>query len=342
MQIKLNSKPTDSSNGTKKLNLGKVVDQRNAEERQSRIRSENEYDAAREKLMDDFIQDMNDSSISIEVSDEQMKQQEKRYRSLKARRFGMYLTLCGFFVIIMICGIWNTFFKHEYTGEEIALLANYYNGRTNFPEDGVQGYLESNLSTLMGERLQIDSGTDNVNVSGPMVTRINSKSDTLANVYFYFDVNSSNGTQRVDAIIPISWNADELKYYPNGEIMVTPNTSTNDKTDEQENSLLSFEDVPKETNENIASSQTFVDNFFTMLYSGQSVEPYYAGKVTMEANDLEYKGMTNYTLYQETNGNGYNAECEITLKMQNGVSYTTKKYLTLERQGKSWIINAVL
>lgn len=343
MAIKLNGQKPASQDSGKKLNLNQTVHEKAENKRLSQIRDLNEYDAARERLMDDFIQDMNDSSIAIEVSDEQMKQQEKRYKSLRARKFGTYIVFCLFFITVTVCGVYNTFFKHEYTGEEIAYLANKFNNQTNFPKDGVQGYLDYNLSQLMGERLQIDSGIENVSVSNPKVTRINAKSNNLSNVYFYFDINSNNGTQTVDAILPLSWDSEKMKYLPNGEIMITPNTSTNNKTDKtEENSLLSFDDIAKESNENISSSQTFVDNFFTMLYSGQSIDPYYAGTVEMDSGDMEYKGITKYVLYKGTNANGYNAECDITLKMKNGISYTTQKYISIVKDGKSWIINGVL
>lgn len=291
--------------------------------------------------MDDVNNDNN--SLDVEMTPEELEKSKKRYKNLKIKKIIILVVLILTLLSIVFFGVYNTFFKHEYSGAEIASLSNYYNGQTNYPKDGIQGYLDVNVNKLLKEKLTIDSDINSLDINDPIVTRINPKSDTLANVYFYTKITTNHDDEYyVNCVLPIYWNRDIMMYQPAGEIIFTSNSSTADDITEQKNSLLSFDDIATETDENNNSSKTFVDNFFTMLYTNQNIDPYYEGEVKLVPGDLKYKNIKTYQLYANKNKNGYNAYAEIFVTTPNGVTYLTKKYLAIEKSGKSWIITAVL
>lgn len=314
-----------------------------------KIRKTNdEREKYRNKCMEieqELIQDMEDSSINIEVNEEDRLKSDKKYRSLKIKKLVLYFFAILLIISINIFAIYKTFFKHEFTGKEIAILANYYNGVTNFPEDGVQGFISSNIDKIVGEKLTMNSGVQDLNINNPTITRINPKNNELANVYFYVFTNTNNGEQRINCVVPIFWDKENNQYRLGGEVMLTPNKPTNNNTDIKKNYLLSFKDISTEDSDKTKSSESFVNNFFTLLYSGQDISQYYNGDVELigsENNDLKYNGISSYVLYKDKNQNGYNAYCKINLSTSNGLNYTTEKYICIEGKDKNWIITAVL
>ena len=288
-----------------------------------------------------FIDEDNDV-VNVEMSKEDIEKANKKYQNLILKKNILYASMLVFVVSIVLFGMYKTFFQRNYTGQEIAALANAYNKKTNFPESVVQGYLESNINILLKDKLNLRQDINEVEIQKPVVTRINAKNDNLANIYFYTIIKANTGDVKVNCVLPLYWDSKTQECEPAGQIMITPNKSSASNTNERENELLSFKDIQKDTDENINSSKTFVDNFFTMLYAGQDVSPYYKGRTEIESSDLKYDGITEYVLYQKTNKNGYNATCKINLIMPNGISYTTQKYLTIERSGESWIVSAIL
>ena len=302
------------------------------------------YEDTRDKLLSNLVQDMEDSSVNVdlEVDSESIEKSKKKYKQIFIKRTILYVAIIASFALIIVFGAYKTFFEHKYTGQEIAILSNYYNSKTNFPESGIQGYLNLNINVLLKEKLNIDSKVTQISVSQPVVTKINTKNDALANVYFYVNLTSNVGTTKVNAVLPISWDEKGQEYVVAGDVILTPNKPSNLETKKVKNNLLSFEDFTKENTDMTEASKVFINNFFTILYSGQDISPYYDGDTHLEVSDMKFDTMTGYTLYKETNLNGYNAYATINLIMPNGISYTTEKYLTIEKSGKSWIIKAVL
>lgn len=300
------------------------------------------YENVKKELEDDFKPEIEYESINVEISQEDLIKTNKKYKKLLIKKLILYIAIILTMLSIISFGAYKTFFEHKYTGEEIAFLANRYNNKTNFPENGVQGYLESNIDKLLKDKLNIDSKVTKLSISKPVVTKINNKNDSLSNIYFYTTIISNVGQTKVNCILPIYWDENKQEYNPAGQIIFTPNNPSNSNTQEKKNDLLSFDDIEKEQNENIESSKIFLNNFFTMLYSGQDITPYYKGQTNLHVEDLKYDGMNEYMLYKDTNGNGYNATLKINLIMNNGISYTTQKYITIEKSGESWIVKAVL
>lgn len=313
-------------------------------ERNTNTRERNIYDEVKAELYQDFCENMEENGCDIEINEKEIAESNKKYKKLMLKKSALFgLTLLTLMFIVAF-GAYKTFFKHEFTGEEIAILSNYYNNKTNFPEDGVSGFLNKNIEKIFAEKLSYDSTIDKCIVSNPTITKINTKSDTMANVYFTTTITSNLDISNVNCVLPIMWDVDNNKYYAAGEVIFTPNETTNNNSEIKENPLLSFEEISSETDENIESAKIFVNNFFTMLYSGQDVSPYYKSnvKLDVDSGEFEYGGITEFNFYTETNKNGYNAKAKIKLSMSNGVSYITEKYMIIEKSDESWIIKAIL
>jgi hypothetical protein len=115
-----------------------------------------------------------------------------------------------------------------------------------------------------------------------------------------------------------------------------------DSVEVVENPFLEWDEtIPKANSDDTAKSKAFVDNFFTFLYSGKDISPYYQGEA-LHAGNVEYVNMVDYTLYSAANKNGYNAKATINVTTNSGMTYSTKKYVMIEKSGNSWIIKKVL
>lgn len=298
------------------------------------------YDNIKEKLYQDFITDMAESSINIEISEEDIKKAEKDYKNIRLKRIGLYIALIGFFVILIFSAIYQVFLKHEYTGPEIATIANYYNQKTNYNEGGIEGYLITNIETLISKSITLDGDTQDVKYGTPVITKVSPKNDHIANVYFFLDVSTSLGNDTYTCFVSLYY--DKGYYYPASDVIVTSLVTAADSTEKRKNPLLSFENIKDDTDENRQSAETFVQNFFTMLYTGQDVSPYYNGDKELYSGDLEFQSMKDFKLYVSPNILGYNCCCTISLKSPAGLYFETTKYMTISRTGDSWVITEIL
>lgn len=138
MKLNVSGQPT-------KLKLGKQEQQ----QKQEHQPSTDIYKEARQKLYDEFIQDISDTAMDNNFSEKQQQDAQKRYRQLKIKRNILFGCICITFIGITFFGVYNTFLKHKLTYKEIAYIANAYNGKTNFAEDGVQGYLSTNMPNVI-------------------------------------------------------------------------------------------------------------------------------------------------------------------------------------------------
>lgn len=298
-------------------------------------------DLDRENFYQTFIDDMESSAINIEINNKDIELANKKYKSFKRKRSIFYAALISFFVILMVSAFYNVFLKQGYSPQEIAMIANYYNQKTNFPEAGVEGYISLNIRKLLENKTFYEGRKEDYNFKNIHITRINSKNDFIAHVYFDLDVVSPLGEQFLSCMLPLYYDFTLNKYYPCGELMITPLDTTATDIEIKENPLMSFEGIEKENEENTKSSEVFVKNFFNMFYSNQDITPYYNGKKLIPGN-LKFNNMTEYVLYARPNKNGYNATCKISLTTENGITYITVKYISIYRSGNSWIINGVL
>lgn len=297
------------------------------------------------EIEQELINNMEDNAIEVNISSSDEENARKRYKKLKRKKLIFYIVIIMMFVGVNIFAFYKVFFEHKFTGKEIAALSNYYNKQTNFPENGVQGFINSNIDKILYNKISLGKTISDFDITESVVTKINKKNDELANVYFYVTLVTDGGTEKLNCVVPIFWDEENSQYAFGGNVIFTPNKAPNENDKLKENYMLSFDGIPKEKDEKTKSSQSFVNNFFTLLYTGQDVSQYYNGIAELNGSDgidLQYIGMSEYTLYTTKNKNGYNAFCTITLTTSNGLTYTTDKYITIEGDDKNWIITAIL
>ena len=359
-----------------KLNLNNNINKQNI----NNSNNNNIIEKERQELYKEFIDDVQDSSMELELTQENIDETYKRFKRLKFRKLLILISFIAFIVIICICAIFKTFFNRNYTGEEIAYYANYYNGLSKFPKYGVEGYLKSNLNTLFTNKLLLNGGTKNLKVSDPVVTEIVDKNDYYSNIYFYLVLYSEKGKNnddevlvesddkesdknkklnknknnndntedlinniKINCMISLYYDYKNDEYKPAGNVIITPSTSTDYSSETKDNEIFSFEDIELASDEDVESCQTFVDNFLLMMYNGQDVSPYYDGsKLDIKENEITYCGIDDFALYSSPNLVGYNAFCTVNIITANGLSYKTDMYLNIEKTDKSWIIHNVL
>lgn len=340
MKINLgNSKPKLELKKGSKINRSQktITDTSTSEEEKLKYRE------VRKEIMNNMAETMRDDFGSVEMSEEDRNIANKKYRNMKIKRLLMYSSIITLMLGMFVFGFYRTFIKKDLTGREIAIMANYYNNQTNFPIDGIDGFLNFNKNTLIRSNLKMGDNVEKINISNPIITRINTKSDSIANVYFYVDTHSNIGTVRVNCMLPVLWDQKSDMYFSAGNVIVTPNESTVSSQDIKENSFLSFENIQRSAQEDIDNAKTFVNNMMNMLYSGQDISPYYKG-TKLNTEDMKYEGLSEFIMYESDNKNGYNASFKISLSMSNGLLYTTEKYMKISKtsSGETWIVIGIL
>lgn len=220
-------------------------------------------------------------------------------------------------------------------------MSNYYNGKTNFPEGGVYGFIKENAQELMKNNMELYNNIANsdvgVAVKDPTVVAISPNSDTQAVVVFSADLETTAGTQRVDCSVTVNW--DGKKYGTLGEVSIYPREMPS-KPSEPGKDPYAFPEEASSDSENIEEAKVFVESFFDMYYKGQDITPFYKGQTKLTIpNNLEYAGVDNFVLMDRDNDKGYNAVANVSLKLPNGVLYRTIKYLSIRKSGDAWRID---
>ena len=307
-----------------------------------KISSMDQFQRARMELMSDFVQDMSDTALDNSVSEEELLASEKRYKQLRTKRNVLFATLVGTLALLVVFGFVNTFLSKDITPEEIAYYSNYYNGRTNFPQDGVQGFLTTNVPAIMIGHMKTDGNSGQVDVKNVMLSKISPLDNTSANVYFYAIVATATGETRVNCETVLTWDANNWQYTLSDDIAITPMRSVDRNPNIGENKYWSFEDIRLVESDQSNSAETFVDNLFAMMYSGRDISPYYSGPQVFAGN-VSYVKMVDFKMYTQANAVGYNTVATIDVSFNGtGVIYTTKKYMNLVLKDGNWTVTRMV
>lgn len=301
------------------------------------------YELARAKLMRDFVTDMADGAAEESMTEEAQKSAIRSYNLLRRRKTLLFALLVMTLIAMMLFGTYNTFFRHEWTPSEIAYMANRYNGRTNFPDDGIQGWLTSNVCDVIQSGASLAQRVKEVEVRDPVLTKVVPRGDTYANVYFYCTVETNLGKNRMNCMLPMYWDAEAWTYCMAGDVIMTPAPSVDSSVKKVGNPYLQWEEeAVKADAETTKSASTAVESFMTMLYDGKPVDTWYVGD-PLDTKGMKFIRMESFELYEARNLNGYNAVAVVVVQTDGGVQFTTKRYFDISPEGsRAWIITAVL
>ena len=267
----------------------------------------------------------------------------KEYRAMKIRRW----TFSGFILIgalvLITFGTYNTFFKKPVSPAQIAANTNNINRTTAFPSDGIDGYLRSHIKDLLKPTIQQGDGVSGYDVDPDKfyITYIYKQSDSIAQVYFTASVKTQLGEKEHNFIIPIFFNWNNLSYHPAGNPAITTVNPKN-SNEVQDNPITSFGDSELINADESAKAQTFVNNFYIMVFNQKAdVTPYYKGKANLGDEDAHFESITEFKYYQKPNAFGVNSQVTYQLSTKEGLFYTVTSYLLLEPSGDSYVIKYI-
>lgn len=271
------------------------------------------------------------------------KELHSKYRILKIKKFFITSLIYGFILALLGMNIYNNFFKDRMSNAQMAQIVNAANKTTNFPTEGVEGYLKRTVNTLAKDSMKLDEGVKEayLNTASIQVLYVSKKSDTLANVYFKATIKSSVKENWHTFMIPLYYNPDTLSYAPAGKIQVT--SSFSEPIEEIENKILSFKELPAADKSEIESANVFMKNFFTLVYNQKGdYHQLYTGTDNLGDNNATFVDITALELYAETNQAGFNGKITYRLKFAEGVTYTTTSYILLEKSGNTWVLKMII
>lgn len=271
------------------------------------------------------------------------KELHSKYRILKIKKFFITSLIYGFILALLGMNIYNNFFKDRMSNAQMAQIVNAANKTTNFPTEGVEGYLKRTVNTLAKDSMKLDEGVKEayLNTASIQVLYVSKKSDTLANVYFKATIKSSVKENWHTFMIPLYYNPDTLSYAPAGKIQVT--SSFSEPIEEIENKILSFKELPVADKSEIESANVFMKNFFTLVYNQKGdYHQLYTGTDNLGDNNATFVDITALELYAETNQAGFNGKITYRLKFAEGVTYTTTSYILLEKSGNTWVLKMII
>ena len=174
--------------------------------------------------------------------------------------------------------------------------------------------------------------------------------DEYANVYFTANVYSSKREGedlKLNCILMLKWDMKKAEYQPQDEIIITPVVPTYTNTDvgdPDKNPLMSFKGIQPLGAKESAAAETFVKNFYTLLYQGQDVSTYYKGKSRYQSIEKDSKlvGISDFVLYPKENKSGFNATVNVSVLLTDGMTVRTKHYLKISRNGELFAVERSL
>lgn len=275
--------------------------------------------------------------------EEYQKELHSKYRILKIKKFFITSLIYGFILALLGMNIYNNFFKDRMSNAQMAQIVNAANKTTNFPTEGVEGYLKRTVNTLAKDSMKLDEGVKEayLNTASIQVLYVSKKTDTVANVYFKATIKSTVKENWHTFMIPLYYNPDTLSYAPAGKIQVT--SSFSEPIEEIENKILSFKELPAADKSEIESANVFMKNFFTLVYNQKGdYHQLYTGTDNLGDNNATFVDITALELYAETNQAGFNGKITYRLKFAEGVTYTTTSYILLEKSGNTWVLKMII
>ena len=274
---------------------------------------------------------------------------EKEYRKTKIKKTIIASSLALIFLSNIVFGFYNAFFKKERPLNELAYFVNEYNGTTAFPTDGILGFLQFNINNLMKTRVSFGKGVKEFGVKPEniYITRVVKKTNTLVNVYFDAIVDTNLGSTMHSFILPLKYKWDTYSYHPAGELSIKI-AQSNSNLEQEENELLSFDGLTKASDINLKSAESFLTNFFTIVYNtkGDYTQDY-LGSYKLGDDNVKFDSISSLELYNSKNRGGYNACVSYYLVSEEGLRYTVSSYLDLESINVGvgnikWVINSIL
>lgn len=259
-----------------------------------------------------------------------------RVRNQKMKSIAFTATFYIFISIILLCNGYFIFIKQETPINTIEQTVKKNLYIYMFPTDGVQEYLEKNLSTLMADNISVTggSGASNWNIQQIRIRKFNLFSDQYANVYFSADISTATGTAEHNFILTLKYDYTNKTYAPASPV-ITRTTSFVDSTQmvEEDNLVWGFgENKSKE----VKNLQVFLEQYYTLLYNNKTY-PAASLKlnstVTFDNEEFSFNFIEKVEWYDVVNYMGANCKVTYSVKSSEGLTYLVTNYLAVYEDG---------
>lgn len=272
------------------------------------------------------------------------KMVETEYKKLKFKK-AIVLALFLFTVLFLLFfNVYNTFVKQEKSIQQLTAEINAMNRDTAFPTEGVYGFLDMNLESLLGKKVGFLKGTTQYSIdsSNIFITRINKRTGSIANVYFQAIIDTNKDSIAHNFLLPIYYDWNTSSYHPAGDVSLRM-ANIDNSTKIADNDQLTFKNHQKQSAENIESAKIFMTNFLVLVYNTKGdYSQQYSGNAVLGDKNVTFERINDIVLYSSYNKNGHNGIIEYVVTTTEGLSYTITSYINIDRANKSWIINAIL
>lgn len=333
----INDDPFKSYNSSikeERVNESKLIKDLEAE-KANKKNKKSKRDKRREKAEKRVI------NSSPKTNEDYFNNYKKRVRNNRIKKITVYSTIIGFLVTILVMNIYFVFFREAISIPEIAAQVKTANKINNYPEIGVEGYLQNNAKNIISQHVEISNGTGakTFTISDVKVNEIAVKSDSNANVYFSCKINTNIGTNQHNFLLPLYYDTKTSSFSPSGDLIVC-STQRQDTIEPIEASLWSFDNIKMKEKEEVLALTKFVDNFFEILYNNpdNDLSAFYSGNAKLGDYSCTYLGIQECSYYVQSNAMNLNCEVIYTLKSNEGIIFTVHNYLAVENDNGNFKI----
>lgn len=284
----------------------------------------------------------NNSTSEISIDD--------RYKAYQKRKVAVFVTFFVVIALFIVLGIFNVFFKHTLTATEATSATLKATQQTNVQswDSAVAGYLNLRASDLLKDHYTTASNSKDQFDRVENIQLIKNLQGGVNQMVAFFNADvvfRSGHTINENFVVNLIVDNNQLKNYGPVQISNYQYVSTEeykyDKDDENAVvSNLAWEAEDRGTND--PEADAVIKNALTLALNteegGSSVNYQDNKSISIKG---KYKELANGLIHKEKNNLGLNYECDLTLTYDD-VTYTTKFYAYLVKDGSTYVIEKIL
>lgn len=272
------------------------------------------------------------------VMDEQYMQQQ--YKAYRTRKVAVFWTLIIGTGLLVLFGIFNTFFQEKYTDANAvnAFITTFNQTQSQQWDSGVQGFLQRNMKDLLQKYFKTSGTVKKFEVNNISVEYNMPKGKELFMCFFSADVAALGGeTTRVYFTLPVLALSDG--FHVGGDLLISEKKPyggngidiTDETPEDKAQRYLWFDDQKLDDKAGDAFEST-ARNFFTLGYNDprHDVSDIYKGEGQLEFNG-HFENIVDCKVYSEPNKLGFNAYVEYYITLPNGVAIDNHAYMRIEQ-----------
>lgn len=307
-------------------------------EKQSKARSKIKKEIKAKEDRDKKIE--KEENFKIPFNDEYYNEYKKRLRENKLKKIAFTVGFFGILIGLLCFNVYFTFIRETTSIDELTNQVIQKANINDFPVSSVQGYLNSNLETILGNGIIETAGaSSNWTVESINIEKIAVKSSQNANVYFSAEIYSDVGHNTHRFMVPLIYDYETKGLKLGGEVNLLTKKNSN-STEINKTNNYSFEGLEK--SDDTQAVTNFLDNFFLLLYNEhKDVSDYYSKSKNLGDENLKYIQITSLAYYKGENAAGCNTMVKYKVQGTEELTYEITSYMKIvkDSNGKYTIEN---